>query len=156
VNLITTLQLAVDDVAVLYYGCDWQAEAETKRKKAVDCRNFYLIVYVSLFIFIFFIYILYSVLWHCWLGVRKRTRPGKIFSDNVPVWLSVWSEVQIVCIWSSWCHCIPNRRHLFPHLHPYWFYLFGSGLPRSSWKRGRWMDVVVVVICSFIQIYLQI
>ena len=23
-------------------------------------------------------------------------------SDEVLVWLSVWSEVQIVCIWSSW------------------------------------------------------
>ena len=23
------------------------------------------------------------------------------------VWLSVWSEVQVVCIWSSWCHCHP-------------------------------------------------
>jgi len=20
-------------------------------------------------------------------------------------WLSVWSEVQMSCIWSSWCHC---------------------------------------------------
>ena len=24
------------------------------------------------------------------------------------MWLSVWSEVQIVCIWSSWCHCHPQ------------------------------------------------
>jgi len=22
--------------------------------------------------------------------------------------LSVWSEVQMTCIWSSWCHCHPN------------------------------------------------
>jgi len=22
-------------------------------------------------------------------------------------WLSVWSEVQLLCIWSSWCHCHP-------------------------------------------------
>jgi len=22
-------------------------------------------------------------------------------------WLSVWSEVQMICIWSSWCHCHP-------------------------------------------------
>ena len=20
-------------------------------------------------------------------------------------WLSVWSEMQMICIWSSWCHC---------------------------------------------------
>ena len=24
------------------------------------------------------------------------------------LWLSVWSEVQIVCIWSSWCRCHPK------------------------------------------------
>ena len=27
-------------------------------------------------------------------------------SGEVLVWLSIWSEMQIVCIWSSWCHCI--------------------------------------------------
>jgi len=41
------------------------------------------------------------------------------------MWLCVWTEVQIVCIWSSWCHC----RHLVPHLSqsrlvlPYWYQL---------------------------------
>ena len=24
---------------------------------------------------------------------------------GVLAWLSVWSEVQMICIWSSWCHC---------------------------------------------------
>ena len=24
--------------------------------------------------------------------------------DEVLAWLSVWSEVQMICIWSSWCH----------------------------------------------------
>jgi len=28
-------------------------------------------------------------------------------SDEVIGWLSFWSEVQIICIWSSWCHCHP-------------------------------------------------
>ena len=45
----------------------------------------------------------------------------------VLVWLSVWSEVQIVCIWSSWCHCIPKPHHLLPHLNrlvlPFWYRL---------------------------------
>ena len=59
------------------------------------------------------------------------------FSDEVLVWLSVWSEVQIVCIWSSWCHCIPKAHHLLPHLNPDWFYLSGTGIPRLSLKRGR-------------------
>ena len=47
-------------------------------------------------------------------------------SDEVLVWLSVWTEVQIVCIWSSWCHCIPKPHHLLPHLNPDWFYLSGT------------------------------
>jgi len=42
-----------------------------------------------------------SVLWHCWLGIRKSIQPAKKFSDEVLMWLSVWSEVQILCIWSS-------------------------------------------------------
>jgi len=29
-------------------------------------------------------------------------------SDEVLVWLSVWRDVQIVCIWSSWRHCHPK------------------------------------------------
>ena len=52
------------------------------------------------------------------------------------MWLSMWSEVQIVCIWPSWCHCIPKPHHLLPHLNSDWFYLSGTSLPRLSWKRG--------------------
>ena len=46
----------------------------------------------------------------------------------VLMWLSVWSEVQIVCLWSSWCHCIP-KPHLVHYLNPDWFYLSCTGLP---------------------------
>ena len=41
------------------------------------------------------------------LGVRKSNRSVKKLSDEVLVWLSVWSEVQIDCMQSSWCHCLP-------------------------------------------------
>ena len=50
-------------------------------------------------------YLVPAVLWRCWLGGRKRTRPVKNFSDEVLAYLSVWSEVQMACIWFSWCHC---------------------------------------------------
>ena len=67
-------------------------------------------------------------------------------SDEMLVWLSVWSEVQTVCIWSSWCH------HLLPYLNPDWFCLSGYRLTRvvlekrplngcsgsSSFKPERW------------------
>ena len=29
--------------------------------------------------------------------------------------LPAWSEVQIVCIWSSWCHCVPRPHYPVPH-----------------------------------------
>jgi len=48
-----------------------------------------------------------SVLWHCWLGVMKSIRPVNKLSDEVLAWLSVWTEVQMICIWSSWCRCHP-------------------------------------------------
>ena len=63
-------------------------------------------------------------------------------SDEVSVWLSVCSEVQIVCIWSSWCQCIPKPHNLFPHLFQTGFINSGTGLPRLSWKRGCWTSVV--------------
>jgi len=29
-----------------------------------------------------------------------------ILSDEVLAWLVVWSEMQMICIWSSWCYCV--------------------------------------------------
>jgi len=48
-----------------------------------------------------------SVLWHCWLGGRKGIPPVKNLSGGVVAWLSVWSEVQMIWMWSSWCHYHP-------------------------------------------------
>jgi len=44
----------------------------------------------------------------CWLGVRKSIQPVKNLSDEVLLLLSVWSEVLVICIWSSWCLCHPD------------------------------------------------
>ena len=30
----------------------------------------------------------------------------EILSDEVLAWLVVWSEMQMICIWSSWCYCV--------------------------------------------------
>jgi len=32
----------------------------------------------------------------------------KILSGEVLAWLSVWSEVQMICVWSNWCHSHPS------------------------------------------------
>jgi len=66
------------------------------------------------------------VLWHCWLGIRKSILPLK--NDELLVWLSVWSEVQIVCIWSSWCHCHPKTPSSLASfisrlVLPFWYWL---------------------------------
>jgi len=29
----------------------------------------------------------------------------KTFSDQLLALLSLWSKVQMMCLWSSWCHC---------------------------------------------------
>jgi len=55
--------------------------------------------------------------------------------DCLSIYLSIWSEVQIICIWSSWCHCMPKPHNFLPLLHPDWFYLSGTSLSRLSWKR---------------------
>jgi len=38
-----------------------------------------------------------SVLLRCWLGGKKGIQPVK----------NEWNEVQMICVWSSWCHCHP-------------------------------------------------
>jgi len=50
------------------------------------------------------------------------------------VWLSVWSEARIICIWSSWCHCLPiiSCSSKIQNGLPFW-----CGFPRLSWKRSR-------------------
>jgi len=44
-----------------------------------------------------------SVLWHCWLGGRKGTRPVKKLSGGVLAWLFVRSKVQTYTQ-PNWCH----------------------------------------------------
>jgi len=46
----------------------------------------------------------------------------------VLVWLPVWSEVQIVRIWSSWCHCHPKTSSSLASFKPklvlpFWYWL---------------------------------
>jgi len=39
------------------------------------------------------------------VGQQEGHPACKKLSDEVLVWLSVWSKVQ-TCIWPSWCHCL--------------------------------------------------
>jgi len=41
------------------------------------------------------------------VGWQEGHPACKKLSGEVLACLSVWSEVQMICIWSSWCHCHP-------------------------------------------------
>ena len=85
-----------------------------------------------------------SLLWHCWLGVRKSIRSEK--NEWWDVGVVICLERGADCIWSSWCH------HLLPYLNPDWFCLSGYRLTQvvlekrplngcsgsSSFKPERW------------------
>ena len=57
-----------------------------------------------------------SVLWRG----RKGIRPVKNLSGEVLTLLSVWSEVQIICIWSSYCHPIISCSSKIHNCLPFW------------------------------------
>ena len=74
-----------------------------------------------------------SVLWRCWIGGRKGIWPVKTEWWGTGV-VSVRSEVQMICTWSSWCHCHPiiSCCSKIQNGLPFW-----CRLTRLSWKKGR-------------------
>ena len=58
---------------------------------------------------VFPVLLLLSNYLQCFLLVmRQEEHPAcKKLSDEGQSWLSVWSKVQTICIWFSWCHCHP-------------------------------------------------
>jgi len=68
------------------------------------CQRYKILLILSIYY-----WILLSHLWCfdtvCWSSGRASGH------DGVLAWLSVWSEVQVVCVMSSWCHCIPTVVH---------------------------------------------
>ena len=105
-----------------------------------------------------------SLLYHCWditicfafsaltlLVGRQEEHPAcKISSDEVLAWLSVCSEVHMICIWSSWCHCHPIISW-FIKIKTSWTYLVPA-YPRGPGKEAfKWVSVCLSTICSWIQ-----
>jgi len=39
------------------------------------------------------------------VGRQEERSTSKKLSDEVLAWLSVWSKLHMICLWSSWCHC---------------------------------------------------
>jgi len=72
----------------------------------------------------------------CVQCVSKSIWPVKM-SDEVVMWLSVYSEVRLFAYGPADATAIHKPHHLLLHLNPDWFYLSRTGLPRLSRKRGR-------------------
>ena len=56
------------------------------------------------------------------------------WSAGMVICLEQGCKVQIICMWSSWCHCHPIIS-CFLHENPHWFNLSGDGLLRFLEKR---------------------
>jgi len=117
-----------------------QMKPHLRSSKVYGSLHFYLHLYVQTNV--------PSVLWHCWLGVRKSIRPVKNW---------VWVRVGAVICLQRGADCLhmvllmPLRPKTPTSLASYksrldWFYISGTGFPRLSWKRGRQTGVVVVVV----------
>ena len=68
------------------------------------------------------------------VGRQEEHLARKKLSDWVLAWLSVWSVVQMICMWSGWCHCHPSS---LASVKSRMVYLSGAGLPGLSWRKGR-------------------
>jgi len=81
-------------------------------------------------------YELPSVLWHCWLGVRKSILPVKKWV--VRCWCGCLSgaRCRLFAYGPDDATAIPKPHNLMRSLNTDWFYLSGYWLPRLSWKRG--------------------
>jgi len=92
-----------------------------------------------------------SVLWCCWLSVKKSMQLVKI------EW---WGAGMVSCLerGADDLHMVQLMplppHHLLLWQNPAWFILSGASLPRLSWQRGRWIGVFFVMrtdisICVF-------
>ena len=130
-NHSTTLSLAVSTVPLGSSTCHSQKNL-TLQINLADCsKGEWLFDNDSICAIFLFLLLCLSAL--TMLVGRQKEHPACknwVMTDEVLVWLSVCSEMQIVCMWSSRWQCIPKP-------HPDWFYLSSTGLPRLSWKRGH-------------------
>ena len=84
-----------------------------------------------------------SVLWHCWLDVRKSIRPV-----NIEWWLRCWCSYLsgLFAYGPADATTSPKPGHLSLHLNPDWFYLSGTGLPRL-FTTAVLCEAVDVTVC---------
>ena len=120
-----------------------------------DCLNFDSDVFACVWIITishwglkinFWVIMMVSVLWRCWLGGRKGIRPVKTEWWGTG---SFWSEVQ-TCIWPSWCHChslslapVKSRLVLL-----FWIRLTQVVLEKRPLNGCSVVVVVIMMVCN--------
>jgi len=93
-----------------------------------------------------------SVLWHCWLGVRKSIQPAKYWVMRC--WHGCLFGVR--CKWYIYDPATTVTPSYLALLYPAWFCLSDAGLPRLSWKRGRSMGVCFLYCWKWCTSFLSI
>jgi len=80
------------------------------------------------------------------VGWQEGHPACKKLSGEVMVWLSVSNEVQMICIWSSWCHCHPivSCSSKIQNDLPFWWGITQVVLEKRLLNGCSSMDVVVV------------
>jgi len=78
-----------------------------------------------------------SVLWHCWLCIRKSIQPVKNWVMRCWYGHLSGARCRLFAYGPADATASQNPCHLLPHWNPDRFYLSGTGLPRLSWKRGH-------------------
>jgi len=97
-----------------------------------------------------------SVLWVAFsavtLLVRWQEEHPACKKLEVLAWLSVWSNVQMICIWSSWCHCHPiiSCSSKIQNGLPFWCWLTQFNvITLSKNKGGRFLLWIVHAVGAF-------
>ena len=80
------------------------------------------------------------------VGWQEGHLARKNLSDEVLAWLSVWSKVQMTCIWSGWCHCWCHCI-ISASENPEWFILLVPAYLGSPGKKAVKRLCVCVCVC---------
>jgi len=111
------------------------------------------------FRFIFNIIWLYLFSLQCFDAVGWVTgRASGLYklSDEVLLLLSVWSELQIVCVWSIWCHCHPKTPSSLAWFKsrlvlPFWYQVVLENKPLQGCSSSILLFWSLFFCCSFMQ-----
>ena len=75
-------------------------------------------------------------------------------SDWVLVWLSAWSEVQIVYMWSSWCYCHPETPSSLASFKSRLVFSFWYWFTQVVMEKTCWTGVVLVMVVVAVSVHL--